>query len=138
MGFINSRIKLSTHHKSELVSKPILDAGNEEPEHLTIYNGEFGYYAPEIVRSMRISYKYDIWSLGWTLYYLATFNDMQLALQELGDFGCFSAEDLPFPDYFQDSKLVKTVKSMLAVDEAERPSTAELVVEKALGSSTQL
>lgn len=115
MGFIGGRIKLSTHHKSELLKRPILDetgsSSSSEREYLAIYNGEFGYYAPEIVRAMRISYKYDIWSLGWTLYYIASFNDMQLALQELGDFGSFTCNDLPFPDYLRDeTKLVQTIQ----------------------------
>ena len=137
VGFINNRIKLSTHHKSELVKKPIIEAKEEEQEYLTICNGEFGYYAPEIVRTMRISYKYDIWSLGWTLYYIATFNDMQLALQELGNFDCFSVEDLPFPEFFQETKLIKTIQSMLNVDENKRPSTADLIaVEKLSGRSS--
>jgi serine/threonine protein kinase len=85
ISFHGSTLKLFVPSRSVVLQHP--------DESLDV--GETWYRCPENLKNNLINKKYDIWSVGWTLYNLCSLDDSRFVLDEVEDFQKWFWPDLP-------------------------------------------
>lgn len=86
--------------------------------------GQTWYKCPENEKYNVINFKYDIWSIGWTLYNLCSLDDSRFVLDEVVDFDKWMWPELP---RHYTRKLDKIFKQMTHLDPNQRPTATEML-----------
>lgn len=86
--------------------------------------GATWYRCPENEKNNAINTKYDIWSVGWSLYNLCSLDDSRFVLDEVEDFEKWFWPDLP---RVYTRNLDKIFKMMTHIDPSQRPTATEML-----------
>lgn len=60
-----------------------------------VFENTTWYKCPEHMETKKIGLKYDIWSLGWTLYNLCSLDDGRFVLDDVEDFKNWKVPNIP-------------------------------------------
>jgi serine/threonine protein kinase len=76
------------------------------------------------VQTKRIGLKYDIWSIGWTLWQICSLSDPRILLDKVDNFDEWVRPDIP---RFYTRELDHLFKLMTQIDPEKRPIAEELL-----------
>lgn len=114
MSFEGTQLKLFVPSRSAILRQP--------DEKLDV--GRTWYRCPENEANNMIDKKYDIWSIGWTLYNLCSLDDSRFVLDEVEDFEKWLWPALP---RLYTRNLDKIFKMMTNIDPEQRPTATEML-----------